>query len=158
MPKFYIFFVYLINSIDGADESSFWLYMRVIGATSKTLNCGCHIRVPNAEIPLLPRGCSRFRAIHEFWHFLLLYGAFRMELCMSPCLRILVTSLKLHSDQKMARRAVYVVICQSFFQSSYEVKRSQRHLLAAIEKNRLGGPISTLPNLFYNGQLQKKIS
>ena len=47
-------------------------------------------------------------------------------------------SVVFNSDQKMALRAVYVVICLSFSKSSYEVKRSQRHLLAGIENNRLG--------------------
>ena len=43
--------------------------------------------------------------------------------------------------RKMALRAVYLVIHQSFCQSSYEVKRFQHHLLAAIKNYRLGGPI-----------------
>ena len=50
-------------------------------------------------------------------------------------------SVVFNSGQKMALRAVYIVICQSFCQSFYEVKRSQRHLLAAIENNRLEDPI-----------------
>ena len=50
-------------------------------------------------------------------------------------------SVVFNSDQKIALRAVYVVICQSFCQISYDVKRFQRHLLAGIENDRLGGPI-----------------
>ena len=46
-------------------------------------------------------------------------------------------SVVFNIGQKLALRAVYIVICLS----SFEVKCSQRHLSAAIEDNRLQGPI-----------------
>ena len=49
------------------------------------------------------------------------------------------------SGQKMALRAPYVVICLcTGLVDIYEVKRSQRHLLAAIENNRLVSPILSI--------------
>ena len=46
-------------------------------------------------------------------------------------------SLVFKSSQKVALRAPYVVMCP---QDIYEVKRSQRHLLAAIKNSRLVSP------------------
>ena len=42
----------------------------------------------------------------------------------------------------MSLRALYVLIWQAFIKSSYELKRSQRHLLVAIENNRIEGRIN----------------
>ena len=58
-------------------------------------------------------------------------GLFSTDLC-NRAFQLVVFKI----GQKMAVSAVYVVICQSFCQSFY-----QRHLLAAIENNRLKGPI-----------------
>ena len=91
-------------------------------------------------------------------HFLSCNGIFfncqmqeKMEITVGPCsfpllhcgvvLNRASESVVFNSGQKRALRAVNVVICQSFCQSSCEVKRSQRHLLTAIENNQLGGPI-----------------
>ena len=45
--------------------------------------------------------------------------------------------------QKMALRAFYHIRALTKALTYYYINRSQRHLLVAIEKNRLGGPIHT---------------
>ena len=43
--------------------------------------------------------------------------------------------------QKMAPRAIHVVICEGYCSSNYEVKRAQRHLFAIFKNNLLEAPI-----------------